>query len=855
MKLKTVRGSLLLLIIAVVVVGSALSMSPGDAQTVAVQSATHPTAMRPFGDADFGAADAAGESRLGAADLTEPGAVAWGTAAVEIIDTTTHQQVEYPVGGPNRRVKELLPPHESLWTLPLGPPNDLPVGNTLDGPRASAVAAFPGIASTGWDPPDPTHAVGPSHIVTTVNMSLAFYAKDGTLEYSNDLGDAGNPGFFEPLGAGGFTFDPKCFYDHIAGRFVVLALETYGSTEAWITFAVSDDSDPNGTWYKYRTDAVITVGSTTYWWDYPGLGYDADAYYVTGNLFGLSSGGWAGVGFRVIDKTDVLVGDPAVYATLRDGGAGSVQVCQHFGSNLAPFFVSTSSSSSLRIHAITDPTTAPELTSTTVSIPSFSDPFSAPAAGGYTVSLVDSRIMNAHWRDGNLYAAHNISSGGRNFARWYHMDTGSWPSSGAVSLVQSGNIDGGSGIHTWFPAIYSNAVGDVGLVCGSSSSTQRIAVNVTGRTSADPLGTMGSLTEVLLASVDGGDRWGDYYDIAIDPADDFTFPPLIFTGPGPGLANPPEVRVWNATSLAAPVAQFTAYGVSQYGVNVAAGDIDGDGEVEIITGAGPGAVFGPHVRGWETDGTAIPTLSYLAYGTNKFGVNVAAGDINGDGTDEIITGAGPGAVFGPHVRGWKHSGGTVTPMTDVSFFAYGTLKYGVNVSCGDVDGDGIDEIITGAGPGAVFGPHVRGWNYDGMALAPISGINFFAYGTPRWGVNVACGDLDGDGRDEMITGPGPGVIFGPQVRGWQYADGSTSPLGGVNFFAYQETEWGARVGAGDLDNDGIDEILTAPGPGSMFGCLIRGWNVDGGNATAITGIDFQAYEGTVTHGGNTAGVR
>jgi len=206
MKLKTVTGSLLLLAVAAVVVGFAVSQLQGDVQTAVTQSAPGPMAMRPFGNDDFSAPRAAGEPRqLDPADLTEPGAVAWGTALVEIIDTTTHQQVEYPVDGPTRRVKELLPPHEGHRTLPLGPPNDLQVGGTLEVPRTAVAGAFPGISATAWTPPDPTHAVGPDHIVTTVNMSLAFYAKDGTLEYSNDLGDAGNPGFFEPLGAGGFV--------------------------------------------------------------------------------------------------------------------------------------------------------------------------------------------------------------------------------------------------------------------------------------------------------------------------------------------------------------------------------------------------------------------------------------------------------------------------------------------------------------------------------------------------------------------------------------------------------------------------------------------------------------------------
>ena len=49
--------------------------------------------------------------------------------------------------------------------------------------------------------------------------------------------------------------------------------------------AISDDADPNGVWYKYRTDAVTTIGTSTYWWDFPGAGYDQNAYYVTGNLF------------------------------------------------------------------------------------------------------------------------------------------------------------------------------------------------------------------------------------------------------------------------------------------------------------------------------------------------------------------------------------------------------------------------------------------------------------------------------------------------------------------------------------------------------------------------------------------
>ena len=332
---------------------------------------------------------------------------------------------------------------------------------------------------------------------------------------------------------------------------------------------------------------------------------------------------------------------------------------------------------------------------------------------------------------------------------------------------------------------------------------------------------------------------------------------LIITGPGPGPDNPTEVRLFSAETPGVPLAAFSAYGVDRYGVNVACGDIDGDGLLDLVTGPGPGAVFGPHVRGWSLSGSPMSGVSFFAYGTPKYGVNMACGDIDGDGIDEIITGAGPGIVYGPHVRGWNYDGVAVVPISAVSFFAYGTPKYGVNVSCGDIDGDGIDEIITGAGPGAVYGAHVRGWNYDGANLAPIPGVSFLAYGTPRWGVNVECGDLDGDGIDELVTGPGPGTIFASHIRGWNVDGGAAAAMGGVNFIAYPDLVWGARVGVGDLDGDEYAEILTAPGPGPKpaYTCLVRGWNVDGGSATAITAIDFEAYGGAVTHGGKVAAVR
>ncbi len=321
--------------------------------------------------------------------------------------------------------------------------------------------------------------------------------------------------------------------------------------------------------------------------------------------------------------------------------------------------------------------------------------------------------------------------------------------------------------------------------------------------------------------------------------------PTILVGPGSKPTNATAVRGYSTTGEANPDIDFDAYPtVEGYGTNVAAGDIEGSGFDVIVTGPGPGPVNPPLVRAFAGDGTAIPGMEFLAYGVESYGVNVACGDLDGDGIDEMVTGPGPGAIFGPHVRGWSAAGGSVASMPGVNFFAYGTLKYGANVACADIDGDGMDEIITGAGPGAVFGPHVRGWNYDGGTLASIPGVSYFAYGTLKWGVNVVGADIDGDGIDEMVTGAGPGAVFGPHVRGWNYDGTALASIPGVSFFAYGTNEYGVRVSCGDVDGDGMDEIITSPGPGPAFAAHIRGWNYDGMTLESIPSLNFLAFADT-----------
>ena len=283
-------------------------------------------------------------------------------------------------------------------------------------------------------------------------------------------------------------------------------------------------------------------------------------------------------------------------------------------------------------------------------------------------------------------------------------------------------------------------------------------------------------------------------------------------GQGLGQPNINEVKVYTDAGLPTAV-RFSAYGAGAWGVNVATADIDAGGDRELLTGPGPGDVFGPQVRAFKSAGTSMGKVNFYAYGTLKFGTNVSSADVEGDAFDEILTGPGPGAVFGPHVRAFNFDATSVSAVAKINFFAYSTLKFGTNVSSGSVDADAFAELLTGPGPGAIFGPQVRGFNYDGVGLTGIAKINFNAFSVPQYGVNLAGGDVDGDGFAEIATTPGPGAgaSFPSEFVGFDFDGATVSSLPGFVVTPYATTFYGGRVGLGDVDGDGSADLLTGAG--------------------------------------------
>lgn len=304
--------------------------------------------------------------------------------------------------------------------------------------------------------------------------------------------------------------------------------------------------------------------------------------------------------------------------------------------------------------------------------------------------------------------------------------------------------------------------------------------------------------------------------------------PIIAVGAGAGSG--PEVKVFNAQT-GSLLFDFDAYDPTFLGgVRVAVGDVNNDGTLDIITV--PWAGGGPLVKVFSGKDLSL-ILAFNAYDPNFLGGTfLAAGDFNQDGFADIVT--GPDAGGGPLVEVFSGKNASLL----LAFNAYDpSFRGGVRVAIGDVNQDGFADIITA--PGAGGGPLVEVFSGKDATLV----LAFNAYDPNfRLGVFVAAGDTNGDGFVDVITAPDAGG--GPLVEVFSGKD--ASPL--LSFNAYDPTFLGGvRIGAVDVNHDGLADLLT--GPGGRGGALI---NLIRGPDAALL-FDFNGFDPAFPFGVFVAG--
>ncbi len=274
-------------------------------------------------------------------------------------------------------------------------------------------------------------------------------------------------------------------------------------------------------------------------------------------------------------------------------------------------------------------------------------------------------------------------------------------------------------------------------------------------------------------------------------------------------------RVETRESTGTHGASFDAYLGFAGGTTVALGDLTDDGIGDVVTG--PGAGGGPNVRLFDGVSHAVIASFYAYEEAFRGGVNVAVGDVNGDGYADVV--CAPGAGGGPNVRvfdGRQLARGNVVLLA--SLYAYAEcFTGGVRVAAGDVNGDGFADIICGAGAGGSANVRV----FDGRQLAAgntslgdvASGgaliASFVGMAADfTGGVFVSAGDLDNDGRAEVVVGAGSG---GPNVRAFDPRTGQLL----LSLYAFEgDQSGGVRVTCTDMNQDGYDEIIAGTGHGT-----------------------------------------
>jgi hypothetical protein len=397
---------------------------------------------------------------------------------------------------------------------------------------------FDGLGHTGFVPPDTNASVGTTQVVETVNLNYQVFNKTTG---ASILGPKSIGSIFTGVGrctSNGNLSDPVVLFDKAAGRWLIAILaynNTFSQSDECI--AVSTTSDATGSYNRYDFNFGANLP------DYPKFGVWPDAYYFSANTFP-NGGAFVGANVCAFDRAAMVAGTTATGVCFqRTSSDFSLLPSDLDGATPPPVnqpnaFLELDGSSFTKLdlfkfHA--DFVVPPNSTFTgpiPITIPVWSQLcpttracIAEPLPGEKVDSLGDRLMFRLAYRNfgshESLVATHSVNKG-RKVAgvRWYEIQSPLAP-----VLVQSGTIAEGAK-NIWLGSIAMDKVGDIAVGFSESSKTVKPSVQFTGRIPGDPLGTMESIANVVTGTgvqQGGGNRWGDYSSMAIDPSDDCTF--------------------------------------------------------------------------------------------------------------------------------------------------------------------------------------------------------------------------------------------------------------------------------------------------------------------------------------------
>ena len=393
---------------------------------------------------------------------------------------------------------------------------------------------FSGISDTFTEPPDVASAAGPFQIVASSNFIINTLDKTGNLQGSQDF-----ESFFSPLGSPSawFLFDPVVQYDPYIGRFwFVVTARNDSTSQANLLIAMSQNSDVRFGWSMWFVD-ITQDGSnpSDNWCDYPHLGLDTNAIYVTCNQFSFSTV-FQYAKIRMMLKSQFLNNTCCQWFdhwNIHEGSNNDIAftiqpaMMRQASSNSGEFFIdaqgSGGSGSTLEVYHIPDPVNNPaELDKSSVGTTSYSPAPSAQQPSGVTgLDTGDARLLYATYDGGHLSTGQNSSCGSNSCAAFYEIDVSSFPT---LTVINDWAFQV-SGVDYYYPAVDQNSAADKTMVYTRSSGTEFAGSNYVGIPNSGfctlcftgPETSLASGQDTYSRVFNNKNRWGDYFSASADP--------------------------------------------------------------------------------------------------------------------------------------------------------------------------------------------------------------------------------------------------------------------------------------------------------------------------------------------------
>jgi hypothetical protein len=408
-----------------------------------------------------------------------------------------------------------------------------------------AVENFAALDDLGTSiPADTNGAVGPNHLMVTLNTEVGFQDRKGKVLHRITLNN-----FWSSVINSGtdVVFDPKVLFDPFEKRWIFVAPANPESASSALLVAASKSDDPTGDWSLY---SIPTDPSGKLWFDYPSVGFNKNWVVVQGNMFAISrNSNEFHSSIYVFKKADLFAGvDSPSTQLLTRSDLGLTQAPEINGDNSDSMSLVESpdvdSNKVLKLYKIIGDVDHPKLQagSTVVNLPDDWDfgppddtdfaPQNDPA--GHKLQDNDARALGLVSRNGLLYFVQTafLPSGGdptESVIQWAQLDPNA-----TNPLQQSGRIDDqdqpGGKLFRGFPSIAVNKNEDVligfsrfhgNAFAGASYALLRKS-DTSGQFRVEAIFKGGNIP--YFKTFGGGrNRWGDYSNTVVDPTNDVDF--------------------------------------------------------------------------------------------------------------------------------------------------------------------------------------------------------------------------------------------------------------------------------------------------------------------------------------------